>query len=278
LRQNFPIPQHFTHFPLAANFANPPTLLRSSWLGNRSRHDEPPCPHPNLPRRSPLGVRPQEFFVLTTDEHRWTQIFRGVAKLCPSRRGGNHSAWHLVGRPRVFTIWVHLCPSAVKKVHSAPENPSESASPIFRNPFNLNGGSNLIKPNQTKKIFLPLPVLDPRSSALVLPPAGHGKSRPWALNVECGILNVPRPNGLPLPNLCASVPLRLDTSAFSRDFFLPNSCLRVFESSCEMFYRGPIREFVSRFASFRPPKKPAFSFQKSAKTPAKTHIVNPRQP
>jgi hypothetical protein len=26
-----------------------------------------------------LGARPQECFFLTTDEHRWTQIFRGVA-------------------------------------------------------------------------------------------------------------------------------------------------------------------------------------------------------
>jgi hypothetical protein len=33
----------------------------------------------------------------------------------------------------------------------ASEKPSKSASPIFLNPFNINGGSNLIKPNQTKK-------------------------------------------------------------------------------------------------------------------------------
>jgi hypothetical protein len=40
-RQNFPIPQHLTPFPLAANFAVPQTLLISPWLGNRPRHDEP---------------------------------------------------------------------------------------------------------------------------------------------------------------------------------------------------------------------------------------------
>ena len=31
----------------------------------------------------PLGVRPQETFVLTTDEHRWTQIFKAVATDIP---------------------------------------------------------------------------------------------------------------------------------------------------------------------------------------------------
>ena len=35
--------QPFTHFPLAANFAIPATLLKSFWLGNRPRHDEPSC-------------------------------------------------------------------------------------------------------------------------------------------------------------------------------------------------------------------------------------------
>jgi hypothetical protein len=54
-----------------------------------------------------------------------------------------------------------------------PEKPSKSANPIFRNSFNLNGGSNLIKPNQTNKIFLPFPVLSPRSS--ILPEAGRGE-------------------------------------------------------------------------------------------------------
>jgi hypothetical protein len=61
---NFPIPQHLMPFPLAANFANPPTLLISHWLGNRTRHDEParsqssPATDGSPPRR-----RPQEFFV-----------------------------------------------------------------------------------------------------------------------------------------------------------------------------------------------------------------------
>jgi hypothetical protein len=58
-RQNFLIPQHLTHFPLAANFVNPPTLLNSPWLGNRPRHDEPACSHSSPatdgspPRRPP---------------------------------------------------------------------------------------------------------------------------------------------------------------------------------------------------------------------------------
>ena len=46
-----------------------------------------------------------------------------------------------------------------------PENPSKSANPIFCNPFNLNGGSNQIQPNQTKKNIFALSA--PRSSILV---------------------------------------------------------------------------------------------------------------
>jgi hypothetical protein len=83
----------------------------------------------------PLGVRPQEFFVLTTDEPRWTQIFRGVAKLYPSRREGNHLAWVFVGRPKGFIICVDLCESVVNKFPAAPpENPSNSLTKIRENP------------------------------------------------------------------------------------------------------------------------------------------------
>jgi len=59
---NFPIPQHLTPFLLAANFAVPQTLLKSPWLGNRPRHDEPACSHSRpAPDGSPLGVPPARF-------------------------------------------------------------------------------------------------------------------------------------------------------------------------------------------------------------------------
>ena len=54
--------QPFTHFPLAANFAIPQTLLKSFWLGNRPRHDEAACSHSSpatdgsLPRRPPARI------------------------------------------------------------------------------------------------------------------------------------------------------------------------------------------------------------------------------
>jgi len=59
---NFPIPQYLTRFPLAANFVNPPTLLKSLRLGNRPRHDEPSCsqsspaPDGSPPRRPPARI------------------------------------------------------------------------------------------------------------------------------------------------------------------------------------------------------------------------------
>jgi hypothetical protein len=83
----------------------------------------------------PLGVRPQELFVLTTDEHRWTQIFRGLAKLYPSRRGGNHLARHFVGRPNGFIICVYPCPSVVEKSSvCTPEKPINSFHQNQRKP------------------------------------------------------------------------------------------------------------------------------------------------
>jgi len=148
----------------------------------------------------PLGVRPQEFFALTTDEHRWTQIFRGVAKLCPSRRGGNPLAGHFVCPRNGFIICVDLCESVVKKFPAAsPENPSNSFTKICENPSKTphrQASSSLI-------FFGPRPPL----------PAPHPRSSIY---------------GLPLPNLCATVPLWFDIPAFSRAFLLPNSCLRAF--------------------------------------------------
>jgi len=85
--------QPFTHFPLAANFANPATLLKSPRLGNRPATMSHHAHSSVRPRTAfisheltftghshhahnragpltvrPLGIRPQE--LLTTDEHR----------------------------------------------------------------------------------------------------------------------------------------------------------------------------------------------------------------
>jgi hypothetical protein len=109
-------------------------------------------------RFAPLASAPQEFFVLTTDEHRWTQIFRGFAKSYPSRRGGTPWAWHSVGRPKGFFICVDLCESVVKEFPAAPpEKPANSFTKICKNPSKNPDR----QPSSTLKIFLaarpPLP-------------------------------------------------------------------------------------------------------------------------
>jgi hypothetical protein len=69
-RLNSPIPQHLTHFPLAANFAISPPLLKSPWLGNRpaamSQHAHirvlPRTAHPTTPARKNSLSRPRASF------------------------------------------------------------------------------------------------------------------------------------------------------------------------------------------------------------------------
>ena len=95
----------------------------------------------------PLGVRPQKLFVLTTDEHRWTQIFRCVAKLSPSRRGGNPLAWHFVGRPKGGIICVYLCPSVVESISCCtPRKALDFAHQNPRKPQQNPTSSSLVNP------------------------------------------------------------------------------------------------------------------------------------
>jgi hypothetical protein len=117
--------QPFTHFPLAANFAIPQTLLKSPWLGNRPRHDEPACSQSSpAPDGSPLGTRPQEFFVLTTVN---TDL-QSHWQLHPPRRGEKHLAQPSVAGPNGFFICVGLCSSVVKMLSCC----APSKTPQFR--------------------------------------------------------------------------------------------------------------------------------------------------
>jgi len=181
-----------------------------------------------------LGARPQEFFVLTTDEHRWTQIFRGVGKLYPLRRGGNHSAWPFVGRPKAFFICVNLCESVVKKFPAA--CPPKALNFVHQ---------NLRKPQQ-----------NPTSSSLVKPEffcRPPGPPAPPILDPQSSIY------GLPLPSLCASVPPWLDIPAFSRAFLLPASCLRAFVPSCLRVRYLAVDRFLQirvELCLISPPKNP----------------------
>jgi len=100
----------------------------------------------------PLGIRPQELFALTTDERRWTQIYRGVAELYPSWQGGDHLARHFVGGSQCFIICVYLRQSVVEKNSFCTplENPAISFSKICENP----NKTPHRKPSSTVKFFL----------------------------------------------------------------------------------------------------------------------------
>ena len=91
---------------------------------------------------------------MNTDEHRWTQIFRGVAKLYPSRLGepfGVAFRWS----PQKLIICVYLRPSVVEKVHSTPQK-----------------GLNFVRQNLRK------PQQNPTSSTLVTPKYFLAPARP----------------------------------------------------------------------------------------------------
>jgi hypothetical protein len=119
----------------------------------------------------PLGVRPQEFFFLTTGEPRWTQIFRGVAN--GTRPGVVNAIWPGISlvAPKVVLsvlICVHLWFKAFPI--APPENPAISRVKICENPSK----NPHRQPSSTPKNFqsphhLPGPpdaILNPQSSIL----------------------------------------------------------------------------------------------------------------
>jgi hypothetical protein len=162
--------QRLTPLPLAANFAILPALLKSSWLGN--------CPATMSDHAydrvwpwtvRPLGVRPQELFVLTTDGHRSSEALPSCTRL-----GVGKTLWRGISLVApVVLLSVLICVNLwLKNFLLSHEKPANSFAKICENPCKIHDR----QPSSTPKLGGGPPGL-PFPQPFAAPPPGiHGKN------------------------------------------------------------------------------------------------------